>query len=447
MSEQTVMRHLSPAAAVLLVALVFGVYQQGAYFAWQHRVFAGLVAAAGAALTVSADGRRQLATSLLVAAPLLAASAISLLVADEAGDAASTFVTMGLVAVAIAAGLSVRHDDHDLAIDVVLGVVAIVALTAIWGVATHTAPWGRITGGLWRGSSSLTYANAAAALLGPAVLISIWRADRTGSRSYGVYTTVSLIAFASTQSRGGALALLFGGIVLLRQLGLMRLVHASAPSVLGGTVGSVGLLSFASDARDPSPIVTLGLVAVGCALTAVLWHLRTRITRPTLVVGAGAVVVVGAAFTTPLGERLTLSAPTTATGADGSVLLGDRAQTWTTAWERFVESPIVGHGPGNVELQWTEGGRSFSSMFVHNEYLELLVTHGLIGAVALCAGVVLLWKLAPPSSGRSPAGIAIATFLTHSAFDYLWHVPALPVAIGFLLGLWAQPRRSRITTQ
>ncbi len=442
-SVQTPATGLSTGAIVLLGALVFGVLRQGAYHQWQHQVFAALVLGVGLVMLTRAPDRSSLVGAALIISPLVVSSLVSTALSNDRGDAGSTFLTLALVAIALAAGRSVLPSRRDLATDGVLLVAAIVAVTAIWGVATHTTPWGRITEGVWRGSSSLTYANAAAAVVGPAAVLAFGRAALTGRRAYAVLSTLFLVGFISTQSRGGALALLIISIAALALAGIAR-TGQIAPSILAGTaVGAVPLLAFAGDAGQPRTAVVLAAVLAGLAVTYVAMGFQEQMPHPGVSLAALVVAAIGTvAFTdlaAPLTERLTLRSGTTAGGEDAAVLFGDRAKEWSTAWDLVVDAPLVGHGPGVVDLRWTEDERAFQALFVHNEYLELAVTHGVLGILALAVSGALLIRRRSRLLTLWPNTLAIVGYLLHSGVDFLWHVPALPVLFAFLAGLTLEP--------
>ena len=437
MTEDRARRESSAALLLLLGALGFAIVARGAFFETAHQVLGALVVAAGVVLLLNERGRSAAVKALIITTPLFVASLISTLLANDRSDAASTFVAIGLVAIAIAIGASVTEKRHNLAIDALIALSLIAAVTAIIGVAAHDVPWGRITGNVWRGSSSITYSNAAASVIGPAMLISTWRAMRNDSRWQACTTSLLLVGFASTQSRGGAIALLIAGVVFTVHVGVRQTVRAVLPITAGAAVGVVPLLGFASADVEARPAIVLILVAVGLVVTSVVWPIRTRIARPELPALAIAVVALIVLATTSLGNRLTLRSATTAGGPDAEVLFGDRGNEWLTAWARFTDRPIAGHGPGNIELIWTEDGRTFEALFVHNEYLEWLVTHGVIGALALVASALLAWRILRFDRRNGVLGVAVLAFLIQSGVDFLWHVPVMPPYIALIVGLWA----------
>lgn len=424
---------------VLLAAVVFAVLRQGAYHQWQHQVFAVVVGIAAVALVASRDGLRSLTWAAIVVLPLFGSSIVSMLAATERSDARSTLLEIGMVGVGLAAGFAVRRSQSDVAIDAVIVIALLVAATAIWGVATHTTPWGRITEGVWRGSSSLTYANAAAAVCGPVALLTLAQAGTEGKRSHAAATTALLIGFASTQSRGGAMAFLLVGVAAIGYLGVRRFATTALPIAAGVLVGMPLLLQRAFVTKPAQPVLVVGMVFAGLVVTWVAWPHRVRLPRPELVlIGLITAAALGGLATgalDPITERFTLRSGTTAGGEQANVLFGDRAKEWSAAWDQVIEAPVLGHGPGNVDLRWVEGGRGFSAFFVHNEYLEFAVTNGTLGVIALLLSGTIVLRRIDNRRASAPLLLACTAFLLHSSVDFLWHIPALPVLFATLTGL------------
>ena len=428
------LRSLRVGVIVLLVALGIAMFRQGGYHQAQHQLFAILVLVSGIGLLASRH-RASLIFVGLAVLPLLASSALSTLVSEDRSDAASTFLTIALVAIALAMAKPIPVEHRRIAINGALAVASIVAVTAIWGVATHSGPWGRITEGVWRGSSSLTYANGAAGLVGPCAVVAFWLTSQTQQRFYAATTTLMLIAFASTQSRGGALALALAFIATVMLMDRERFVQTAIPIGVGVGIGSLLLLGFAADTTAPNSPLVIGAVLVGLATTLALFEFRHKVRRAAVLLVGLMVVGVAAVATTSIGERLSIRSGTTAGGQDANALFGDRVQQWAAGWEQFTNAPLLGNGPGVVDLRWTQDGRTFESLFVHNEYLELAVTHGLVGLVALGASTYLLLRRRAHDEWVRPIGLAIGTFMAHSIVDFHWHIPALPVFFAFLAGL------------
>ena len=411
---------------IILASLVFASLRQGAYHLWQHQVFVALLILGALALLRSIDLRLAYRV-LLIAAPLVLSSVVSLALAGGRSNAPSTFVLIGLIAVAMLAMASVAGHHETTIVAALLGVACVVAATAIWGVAFQSTPWGRITEGVWRGSSSLTYSNAAAAILGPTTLLAMAKAVNDNGRLYAVVATFTSIGFIATQSRGGALAFVLAGVLLLIHLGLRRFAAALIPMMFGVSLGAPLLIVRAQDAMEPGGYRAIALVTVGLGATAIVWPVRKRIPKPHLLLFGGVPIVGLALGLTGLREviapRLSLSSGTTFGGENANVLLGDRAKTWEVAWAEFINRPLVGNGPGEVELRWVQEGRGFRAMFVHNEYLELAVTHGVVGFLALIISVLVFVRFLRLDASTAPFAIALVNFMAHSTFDFLWHIP------------------------
>lgn len=429
------MRSLDPplSALVVLGGLAYALFEQGAYHEHQHRLFAVVLALAGLMLVATPRERQAGLTSIMIASPLFVSSVVSLLFSSDGTDAKSTFLLIAMVAIGLAAGAAARVGRSTVE-GTMVALATVVAGTAIVGVARQMGPWGRLTGDVWRGSSSLTYSNAAAAIVGPMALFAFIRAIDDDNRAYGVATTALSLGFVATQSRGGALALLVVAAATLWRRPVGLVARSALPVAAGVFVGAPVIVMGSAVSSAPIPVVVCGAALLGLALTALLWPFRERVQRPVAALSlftvgsAAAALAVGGSVVL---ERFTLRSGTTAQGPDAEVLFGDRANEWSAAWERALERPVVGHGPGVVDLRWTESGRTFQALFVHNEYLELLVTHGVVGLVALAASSRLLARRSAPD--LAVVG-ALATFLLHASVDFLWHLPALPVFFALLAG-------------
>ncbi len=433
---------LSPGVMLLLAALGYAVYQQGAYHEGPHRFFAMLACGAGLLLIFGDHGRRAVVFAAAAIAPLLLSSVVSVLLSSDRSDARSTFLTLALVGIGFAAAMSIPAAHRTVAVDASIVIAAIVAVTAIWGVATHSVPFGRITEGVWRGSSSITYSNAAAAMVGSVAVLTFHLAATKGNRLHAVACTLMLAGFASTQSRGGALALLLFIVVTFVVLGPKMFARTAVSVAAGTAIASAPILFSAADSGPARPgLVVAGLV-LGLIVTWSLFEVRDRFLHPVTTLAAlgvgGALIAWQTGLSDPITERFTLRSGTTAGGEEAAVLFGDRAKEWSAAWEQFADSPIVGQGPGVVELRWSEAGRLFEALFVHNEYLELAVTHGVLGIVALMVTAYLFLRSGNRSELSTPVLLAVGMFMAHSTVDFLWHIPALPVFFAFLLGLSRQ---------
>jgi hypothetical protein len=101
-------------------------------------------------------------------------------------------------------------------------------------------------------------------------------------------------------------------------------------------------------------------------------------------------------------------------------------------------------------LRWIgPGGGLRVDRFDHDGYLQVLTDLGIIGAVLAAAFLAavgqLLWRARPDLPdlpGRAAwagAAAAAAAFLLHSAFDFIWQVPVIPLTVGAIAGLAIPP--------
>jgi O-antigen ligase len=105
-------------------------------------------------------------------------------------------------------------------------------------------------------------------------------------------------------------------------------------------------------------------------------------------------------------------------------------------------SSLTGTGPGRAVLTWVENNRRVTSRYAHNEYLQVLAELGFVGLALL---VILLASLArtiwwgrphAPSTAIWAGAVAgLAALAVHSGLDFLWHLPAIPLAGAVLAGL------------
>ncbi len=440
----------------LLGALIFGLLRQGGYHRDDFMPLVVLMGGAAVAFIAVTRDRRTILRSIggatAIVAPLVAATAVAALAADTKTDAPATFALLAMVGLAIAVGAALAPELERTAVTGILVAGSITALTAWWGVASQSTPWGRVTEDLWRGASSLTYSNAAAAVVGPLALIALARSAQRRSWSAALFAYLLLVGLGATQSRGGGLAFLIGlaclVVVLLRRgVGVGRIAQALLAAGAGGAVATVAILTTASATTEARPALQVGALVVGGAIAV-----GGSLVAPRLASAVGGIAVIGFMVVVVLqgGElrgvaerRFSVSSTTTALGPDERVLFGDRAREWSEAWEQFTREPIVGHGPGVVDLRWEDEGRRLRAIFVHNEYLELAVTHGVMGLAALVASMVtvVLWLRRRPAWGDETVFLLLATgvFMLHAGVDFLWHVPILPILYATFLGLSLGP--------
>jgi hypothetical protein len=424
-----------------VVALAVGAVQRGGYNTTSR--VAMLVLAAGG-LAVSLVGRNRPAApvlgALLVGAVLLVGSAVlSATVADDPAGALEPAGLVLLFVAGVAAAAATPVVARPLLVDALLVVAAVVGGSAWVGVVWRVFPMGYPVEGLWRGGSTLTYANAAAALLAMVLVLSVVRIAADGPARWTVVlaTYVAGVGLVATLNRAGIIAVVVGllvAAVAARPVPLGRVVLRLALAV---GVASAGVFAGVSTDRPAQPALAVVLLLAGAAVAVGAdrrWSVRT--TR-VLLAAAAFVVVVGVVVAAPglIDGTSRLGEARLSVGGD------DRAGAWGAAVDEIVSSPFVGKGPSTTSFVWTDGSRAWRIQYVHNEPLELLATQGLVGAAAALVAALALARTARGVALGTLAWLrpavlgALAAFLVHSTFDFDLHIPVLVVAAGMMSGL------------
>ena len=308
------------AGLILLTAVAAGVTGQGAFYRTQQRLLGLLVlAAAAVALAVWPPTRRE---ARLLLAPALALGGWALLDAMLLGVPVGSAVQVALLLLAAVAVLLVvprlSPADRGTVLTGLLLVGLLVAATGWLGVLGRIDRWAWEGDGLWRAASTLSYPNAAAALLVPLVLVALSRlVDAPGSVPVALAGAGLLVGVGATLSRAGALGLAVGLVVLARLRGPARVGRAAAGPGLGALVALGSLLPSVPAGPARPALAAVGLVA-GLAVAVATVRLAGRAVAVTVVGAllAGVAVVAVVALTGssgPLGvvtdARVTLASP------------------------------------------------------------------------------------------------------------------------------------------
>ncbi len=138
-----------------------------------------------------------------------------------------------------------------------------------------------------------------------------------------------------------------------------------------------------------------------------------------------------------IGERLeimikgfTTFDATTKTTLEGSASDNIRLVMLFEGWQWFLEKPVLGYGVGNFQEMFGEinGGKEF---YAHNNYIELLVDTGIVGAILYYwLYVNIIWK---SIKGSSKYELSVASFLIVLMIAEFGHVSYLVFCIQFLL--------------
>jgi hypothetical protein len=395
------------AGLLLLTAVAAGLLGQGAFYA-RVRWYLGVLVAAGAVLALVAwpPTRDDARLPPVVAALVLAAWAVldAALLGVPGAGAGPALLLLGLVAVLLVCR-RLQPEDREVLLLGVVGVGLLVALAGWLGVAGRVGSWAWLGDGIWRASSTLTYPNAAAAVLVPVALVVLARlVEVPGSLPLALAATGLLAGAAATLSRAAALALAVGLVVLAGLRGPRVTVRAALGPCVGALVALVGLVPSMPAAGPPRPTLALAGLGAGLALAAVLTRLRgvaaVALVLAGVLAGCLAVAVaaggVGDAARLVAGTRITLASP-------------DRSGAVGAALRVAAEHPLTGAGPGQADLRsrGADGGiRIFG--YAHNEYVQVAAELGLVGlallAVLLVALGRLLWRARRRPAGRGLGG-------------------------------------------
>jgi hypothetical protein len=326
-----------------------------------------------------------------------------------------------------------------------VAVTIIGALTAMSGwiaVVFRIPSWATVADGLWRAAATITYPNAAGALLAAVSVLAIsLQLTRPRAVSPVVVTYLLLVGLGATLSRAAVLALLAGLVALCLFAGVRATVGQLVAPGLGAAVAVALLVPSFLAASPARPVLAiLGLVA-GLVIAVGLARLHGTVR---LVAALAGLALAGVTLAVLAGSGL---APRTLVGGRVSFSSPDRGHATDAALDLVAARPVIGVGPGRGWLTWaTADGRQLAMRYVHNEYLQVQVELGVIGLfLLLCllvAVAVVVWR-GRPARGSVPlwAGSAagLVALLVHSGFDFLWHIPAVLLTAGCLIGLAAPP--------
>jgi hypothetical protein len=437
-----------PAMHLLVLGLSAGVVAQGGYHGPGRLV---LVVAVGAAGVLALAGVRlraaELRSPILLTAGGLAAWALVRGAASpqRLSGGPLALLLAGVVAVVLVVARLEPRQRHELARGLtVLGLV--VAATGWIGVVWHREPWGLSNDGVWRAASSLTYANAAAAVLVPLLLLSAGRLmGRPRDGALAVATTGMLVGAVATLSRAGAVSLGCGALVLVVLAGPRRVLSATAAPLLGAAIAVAGMSgSLALGSASGRPVAVAAMVVGLCGAAA-----ATRLPAPAKAWVLAAVLGLGvAALVIVHGQWSSLSAVLGVRVEAGS---SPRVHVAEAAVNLVVEHPLAGVGPASSPVGWPGADGSVLAMrYLHDEYLEVLLALGAPGLALLLALLAAAaatlrraYKQMPDNALAAAVSAALAAAAVHATFDFVWHVPVVPLLLAALLGLVSERPSAR----
>jgi O-Antigen ligase len=436
-------------ALLLLTALAAGVVAQGGYyFAGRAVVVLLTLGAVGMALRVRPRFRADLW-------PLpMACVALTLWTLAEAlahaTPAAAAPIAAGLACLAGGAVVLGRTGpaQREAFAAAAVGVGVLVALTGWIGLAWHHAPWASVVEArLWRAAATLTYANAAAALLAALCLLAM--ALVLGRPHSPVRVTAAylcLVGLGATLSRGGLIALLVGMVVLVFLAGL-RTAWPILSVLFGAGIALAGLLPSMPATASAQPVPAALTLLLGAAVAVGLIRLPARVRRvalPSVLVLLGLALAGAVWYSHSVRQLATARLTVNSSGRSGAA---------TAALRLIADQPWTGVGPGRSRYIWTApDGQVLIARYAHDEYLQLLVELGTIGLVLLlcllisAALTVHSGRRYPHSRIRAGAVAALAALAVHSGFDFLWQLTVIPLACGLFIGL-AGPDLRPVATQ
>ncbi len=422
-------------------------------------VFAGVIAGLMAAATFRegafypADAALVLTVSLAVMAAFLWArpdrrsvavvatmSALALwwLIRAWAQGRPGAFLPLGASMIGFSgAFLATRRLDEKYRVLATQLVVAVGAVSAAAGLLATTDRWYPLAmpaQNLWRLSTTLTYSNAAGALLAVALLVGLGLEQR--DHTTRLMVCLCAAGLVATQSRGAVLGAIVGVVVVP-----MAQLRRSAVTVALGVLAGLAVVA-TSSGPSAQPLATVAVVvAVVIAVarprrsSAVASSPRTSTRRSSIdgrrravLLAVLAVATVGVA----VGAGLALRVPIERRVALGSS--EDRGHEWSAAFDQWRSSPVVGVGPDQT-LYFQAADGNFAH-FSHNEYLQVLADGGLIGAALLVlTGVCVVRAVRRDDVATSCAAAALVAFAVVGALDFDWHLASLGLVGGWVAGL------------
>jgi O-antigen ligase len=430
-------RGIEPGVVLLVAGLALACYLQGAFFPRAQALIAvPLVVGALLAPRLPTLTRPDLPVVLTAAGLAVWAVADGALI----GHLAAGFRYFLLIAGVLGLAGVCRQLPGTARGTMVNGLLAIgcaVAALGWFGVVVHNTTWGFLSAGQWRASSTLTYPNATAAVLAMAALVCLaLRTTDPTARRLGGAATILVTGLVATLSRAGLGGLGIGLVLLGFGLGWRLLWRAAVGPLLGALVATIGLLP---SITAPTPTVVTIVVAVLAAVIGSVIGSRVAAGRLVLVIVVAGMAAAPVLLAARLASRFTFDSP-------------DRWGSFRAAWELFLRHPVTGAGPGidQLVLARATGGTSVFR-YAHNEYLQVLAELGVPGVVLLVAFLALvmrrLWRGRADTGALAVGGLAaLAALALHAGFDFVWHIPAVPLLAAAFVGV-AMPQTGPTTTE
>jgi hypothetical protein len=300
---------------------------------------------------------------------------------------------------------------------------AIGALVGFAGLIWRWFPLAMPAQGLWRLSSSLTYADAAGLALGVCLLLALGCARAPAL--VRVVVCLNLAGVLATQSRGALLAVACGCFFV--PAGRFRALAVPLVAGLGLGVAAIGSSPAKNQVLWLAPVLVVVLV-LAVILPAMVgrehqgvWS--TPFVRIFLCVAA-LCAAIGVALVVHHEVGLRVLAPSDQ----------DRAAEWSSGLHQWLSAPLTGVGPDRLlDLHASDGS---TAHFVHDEYLQIAADAGLVGLGLLAlVGFTLAKGIRRTGPLSSCAVGAIVCWSVGGALDFSWHLPVLGLLGGWCAGL------------
>ena len=413
---------------VTVAALTFATISRGGFHWPQGSLLAVILVLACSA--APARSFRAIGPGLSAAGSLAAGLVASAAANGWPQEARQPLATLAIAVAALVVGRSliVRGERHTLlAALALIGVLA--AIIGMAGLAVHWYPLAMRAQGIWRTSSTLTYANSAGAFLTLTLFAAIAVASERRNGTSRMAVAVILAGLITSLSRGGILGAAAGAAVVTVAGGRDLFRGLARPAVAALILSACLVPSIASDRGRP----LIAIVGLGVAL-AVAATPRMRPGRRWRATGiAAAVMLTGCAVLLASQNAGRLFESRLAPGSE------DRIRTWHATWSAAMERPLLGTGPGTFRIVEMNDDGAILTRYAHNEYLQAFAETGVGGVASIAVALVILggWMRRRRPGAGAERGIwalalgACVAFAAHSAVDFVWRIPVL-VAIAFL---------------
>jgi hypothetical protein len=441
---------LTAGALLVIAALSAVTLGQGGYYR-RVEVVCGVLLVAAAAVWVAQRGVASVRPITWVVAGLavVAATTVATGVLDghpnDAIGALALLSGLGVVAIIVS---GCDGPGRRQLVGILLTIGSVVAVTGWVGVAFRVQPFGHADGGLWRAATTVTYANAAGAVL---AVMALWAMSLLVVHDDGlarVRTVVLVAGLGATLSRAGLGAFAAGVIVLGLLIGTRRMWRSIRRPLAGAAICVAALVPGMPARHAAQPLIAVVGLALGLAIgaaPAVAVSGRVRRAFGAALLLALVAAAVGAAHSHSWSGRVSASSP-------------DRTSLRSVAFKEWKAHVWTGVGPGRAAFIWSTPDRGLLyDRYAHDEYLQTAVEEGVLGLLALAgltAGVAVTarrgWlegRSGPDGALRAGAIAGLVCFALHSGFDFLWHVPAVPLIAAVGVGLVAPFHISTPTTK